>query len=57
MHVHVTCADGEAKFWLEPLISLAKNYGLSQKQLKEVQKIIEEKNREITKSWKEHFRG
>ena len=24
MHVHVHCADGEAKFWLEPEIELAK---------------------------------
>ena len=26
-HVHVYCADGEAKFWLEPIIELADNYG------------------------------
>jgi len=26
MHVHVTSGDGEAKFWLEPDIELAKNY-------------------------------
>jgi len=25
MHVHVHCPDGEAKFWLEPEIELAKN--------------------------------
>jgi hypothetical protein len=28
MHVHVSTADGEAKFWLEPEIELAANYGL-----------------------------
>jgi hypothetical protein len=21
IHIHVTCEDGEAKFWLEPIIS------------------------------------
>ncbi len=26
MHVHVACPDGEAKFWLEPLVALAQNY-------------------------------
>jgi hypothetical protein len=26
MHVHVDATDGEAKFWLEPKIELAKNY-------------------------------
>jgi hypothetical protein len=30
-HVHVTCPDGEAKFWLEPVVSVAANAGLSEK--------------------------
>jgi hypothetical protein len=25
LHVHVYCADGEAKFWLAPRIDLAQN--------------------------------
>lgn len=29
MHVHVQSSVGEAKFWLEPEIELAQNYGLS----------------------------
>jgi len=29
MHVHVQCAEGEAKYWLEPAIELAQNYGLT----------------------------
>jgi hypothetical protein len=29
MHVHVSHPDGEAKYWLEPSISLAQNFGLS----------------------------
>ena len=29
MHVHIHCGDGEAKFWLEPQIELARNYRLS----------------------------
>jgi hypothetical protein len=24
-HVHINCADGEAKFWLEPEIQLVRN--------------------------------
>jgi len=27
MHVHVVSADGEAKFWIEPVIEVAQNYG------------------------------
>ena len=34
MHVHVYCADGEAKFWLDPEIELTKNYRLPRKRPK-----------------------
>jgi len=33
MHVHISSADGEAKFWLEPVVALADYEGLSKKQL------------------------
>ncbi len=42
IHIHVTCADGEAKFWLEPIISLAVSHRLNPKRLGEIQKIVEE---------------
>ena len=57
MHVHVACPDGEAKFWLEPTTVLAQNYGLSEKQAKDVLTVIEEKKSEITNAWKDHFKG
>ena len=56
MHVHVYCGDGESKFWLEPVVALAMNEGLSKKQLKEIQKIVEDRQDEIEKSWKKHFK-
>lgn len=55
MHVHVSGPNGEAKFWLEPIIAMAQSYGLSPKQLKEVQRFIEDKHHEITRAWKKHF--
>ncbi len=55
MHVHVHCADGEVKFWLEPEIELSKNYRLSRKRLKEVEQIIEEHIDELKAAWKKHF--
>ena len=55
MHIHVSCPDGEAKFWLEPVVALAKNFGLSSKQIKEIQTVIEVNNRAITQAWKKHF--
>ena len=57
IHIHVYSSDGEAKFWLEPGVTLANSHGLTEKQLGEAQKIIEERKNEITKSWKEHFKG
>ena len=38
MHVHVTCEDGEAKFWLEPIVSLAVSHGLNPRRLADIQK-------------------
>ncbi len=55
IHVHVTCADGEAKFWIEPLISLSLYHGLNRTQLSEIQRIIEEHKNEIKESWQRHF--
>lgn len=57
MHVHVFCADGEAKFWLEPKIELARNFRLSQTQLREARKLIEEQYDEFKAAWRKHFPG
>ena len=55
MHVHVSCPDGEAKFWLEPIVSLCEYHGLSSRKLTELQKIIEGRKDEFIKTWKKHF--
>ena len=47
MHVHVHCQSGEAKFWLEPKIALAKNVKLSRYQLNVIETIIEERQNEL----------
>jgi len=41
MHVHVHGPRGEAKFWLEPSISLAVNSGLSNQQINVVLRVIQ----------------
>jgi len=56
-HIHVECKDGEAKFWIEPIVSLADYYGLSSRKLTEIQKIVEEKKDEIIKKWEKYFEG
>ena len=56
-HVHASCQDGEAKFWLEPTVELARNYGLSQEQVTELKKTVEEKRNDILNAWRKHFAG
>ncbi len=55
MHIHVSCPEGEAKYWIEPVVSLEKNYGLPVKKLKEMKILIEERRDEICRAWKKHF--
>lgn len=55
MHVHIVSEDGEAKFWLEPEIELAKNYSYTRKQLKEIESLVEVHYNELISAWKKHF--
>ena len=57
MHVHVYHANGEAKFWIEPTVELAANYGLNTPRVNEASKLIEEHLDEIRRAWAEHFPG
>ena len=56
IHVHVYCSDGEAKLWIEPQVSVARNYGLSHGQISELTRFVEEHKDEITGAWEKHFR-
>jgi Domain of unknown function (DUF4160) len=55
LHVHVAHADGEAKFWLEPSIQLAQNFGLDDRQLRTAQALIARHEHEIRYAWRDHF--
>lgn len=57
IHIHVVSPDGEAKFWLEPAVSLVNYSGFSEKQLNFLQKTVERHKNEITKKWKTHFKS
>ena len=54
MHVHIYCGNGEAKYWLEPAIDLAANYGLNGKELGDIERILGERKDEIIERWKQH---
>lgn len=55
LHIHVQSADGEAKFWVEPRIELARSHGLSDQDLRRVENLIEEREQEIRDAWASHF--
>ncbi len=56
-HVHVHGGAGEAKFWLEPRIELARNHGLSGVQLARIEEMIEEHYDELVSAWDAFFGG
>ena len=56
-HIHVHSADGEAKFWLEPEIKLARNHRISTVKLKEIERIIEAHYDELITAWNNIFRS
>jgi hypothetical protein len=48
-------AGWEAKYWIEPNIELARNYGLNAQDLRPVEQLIEEHEEEIRDAWHDHF--
>lgn len=55
MHIHIVSPDGEAKFWIDPVVALADYTGFSDRQIRELAKVVEEHVKEIEKAWKKHF--
>jgi hypothetical protein len=55
LHIHVQSPDGEAKFWIEPEIELARNHELSTQDLTRVLRVIAEHEQEIRDAWRGHF--
>jgi Domain of unknown function (DUF4160) len=55
MHVHIISADGEAKYWLEPRIELARNFRFSAAQLREIEDVIGAHSDEFKAAWQQFF--
>jgi len=55
MHVHVYSVAGGAEFWIEPLIQLAQNSGLSDRQLHVARQLVEDHQDVIRSAWTRHF--
>jgi len=54
-HIHVSSPAGEAKFWLEPEIELARSHGLSEHDLTRARRLIVEREHVIREAWADHF--
>lgn len=52
-HVHVRSADGECKFWLDPVI-LAKNRGIPAHRLNEIAKLVFQYQQLFTEKYYEY---
>ena len=55
IHIHVSSPDGEAKFWIEPEVGLARNHGFTERQIVELDRIVKEHIDEIRDAWHRHF--
>ena len=55
IHIHVHGSNGEAKFWIEPETELAYNHGLTEKDLRLIEKLIEDHIDEIKDAWQRYF--
>ena len=55
IHVHIAHPDGEAKFWLTPEVALAAQTGMSTRQLRDAQALVEAHILEIENAWHRHF--
>ena len=55
MHVHVRSADGEAKFWLAPIVYLADSDGYDARTLRELRDVVINNKTLIERIWNVHF--
>ena len=55
-HIHVEAADGECKFWLEP-IALAGNKGLRPETVRRIERLVYEHREMLEEKYREYHRG
>ena len=52
-HIHVRSADGECKFWLDP-VRLARNRGISGRDLREIERLVFEYRQLLIEKYHEY---
>ena len=54
-HVHVSRDRNQAKFWLAPQVTLASASGFSPAELRRMQTICEQRQRQFLEAWNDFF--
>ena len=55
MHIHVIRDDKEAKFWLEPEVEVAENFGFKAHELRKIQEIVESHATDFQAQYRQHI--
>lgn len=50
-HMYVDRDNSTAKFWLDPVVTLQENHGYSRKELRDIQRVLEENLAELRREW------
>ncbi len=56
-HMHVDRDNRSAKFWLDPDVSLATNYGYSRKELRDIERIARQNIMRLRDEWDDFCDG
>ena len=56
-HVHVDREDKSAKFWLDPVVTLAVNYGYGRAELRRIERMLQEQVSLLRERWDEFCSG
>jgi hypothetical protein len=56
-HMHVDRDTLSAKFWLDPVVSLAHNYGYGRKELRDIERLILDNLGQLRDEWDSHCNG
>ena len=56
VHIQIESSDGELKVWRNPGIELAQNYGIPDREVARILRIMERQRGEIRECWSQHRR-
>lgn len=54
-HIHVSRGGAEAKFWLDPTVTLARNRGFPAAELRRVERLVVDHLQAIRDAWDAYF--